>query len=349
MAAVAERSQRRRRGRLQISRQLREGSFVYLHQGREITDPQQLERIKSLAIPPAWHDVEISASDSAKVQARGFDDAGRRQAIYHPAYRRRRDAEKFDRLVGFGQALPRLRRQVERDLRRRGAPQDKVVACVVKLMDQRYLRVGTAEYAKRYRSFGATTLRRRHARVTGSTLTFEFTGKSGQDQSISLNDPQLASLVAQLKEMPGYEIFRFVDEDEELHTVQGRHVNDYLKHHLGLDYSAKDFRTWGGTLTAVTAIFDSDLEQATTKKAITGIERDVVEQVSEALGNTPATARQSYIDPRVLSLTTDHAELARLRATRKRRRPRKYLSVDEQCLLELLSRSSRSAGQPPSP
>lgn len=337
---MARGSVRRRRGRLQISRQLRRGEFVYLQRGEQITDPEELERIKALVIPPAWHDVQISASPSAKVLARGVDDAGRRQAIYHPSFRRRREEQKFAKLSEFGQALPALRKQVAADMERRGTSREKVAACVIKVLDKGYLRIGTPKYARQYRSYGATTLRRRHTRIKGTSVTFDFNGKSGQHQTVTIEDAQMARFVKKLREMPGYEVFRFNDDEGQLCSVRSEHVNEYLHTNMGSQFTAKDFRTWGGTLTAFASLLDAEVDGASPQRELTRAEREAVKQAASVLGNTQSTARKAYIAPRVLKLAGDPEKLEDLRGERKRRRARKYLSVDEQCLLQLLEEDS---------
>ena len=337
---MKKKGRRSRSGRLQISRKVRNGRFIYVEGGRTVRDPQQLKRIEELVIPPAWHDVEISASPAAKVQARGIDDAGRRQTIYHPGFRRRREREKFERLASFGAALPELRRQIDADLRRHGLPEPKVVAAVVKLLDLHFLRVGSLKYARRYKSFGATTLRRRHTSITSTQVNFEFTGKSGQQQRVSVTDSALVRVLTRLHEQPGYELFRFQLESGAIRTVRTHQVNDYLHEHLGQQYSAKDFRTWGGTLRALASLLDSEIDASSSVRECTEAAQQAVKQVAQVLGNTPTTARAAYIAPKVLDLAQDLSRLEALRGSRKRKRERTYQSVDEQCLLLLLTEQS---------
>ena len=322
-----------RTARLPITRQRVGDETVYRDGRRRITSARELSRIESLAVPPAWTDVAIARSSSAKVLAKGIDDAGRTQTIYSPAYRRRQEKEKFARILLFAERLPRLRAQLERDLRRRRLSQTKVAACVVKLIDQEFFRVGNVEYARRHGHYGVTTLRRKHTDVSGTKVTFDYIGKSGKRHVRTVRDPQLVRIVAQLEEVPGHEIFRFFDEDGILHDLDSKHVNAYVKRHMGESFSAKDFRTWGGTLLATSALLALEADDDTEEAAIV---KDVVSQVAERLGNTPAVTKDSYIDPRVFRAFEDGATIPRVRRAMSRMRPRKHLTVEEQCVLKVL-------------
>lgn len=339
--AGGSRSQNRstpRRGRrtLTITRKPSESGFHYFHRGRRMSDPAQIERIDKLAIPPAWTDVRISRSASTKVLATGVDAAGRTQTIYHPRFRRQQDQAKFDRILEFAENLPRLRRQVDRDLRRRRLSEDKVVALVIKLMDEQFFRVGNKRYAEQNGSYGITTLRRKHIEVNSASVSFDFIGKSGKRHQKKIRDPRIARLIAQLNELPGYEVFRFFDDEGELHDVQSSHVNAYVKEHMGEDFSAKDFRTWGGTLMTVSLVLAEDPPEDDIPASAQKRMRTVVEQVAEKLGNTPAVTKDSYIDPRVLAAFEDKATIPRLRTSMSRMRPRTHMSVEEQAVLKLL-------------
>jgi DNA topoisomerase-1 len=324
--------------RLPITREPHEDSFAYRSNGRRITRKREIERLEALAIPPAWTEVEIARSPSAKVLARGLDAAGRTQAIYNPAFRRKQEREKFARLIRFGEALPRLRTRVDRDLRGRRLSRDRVVACAIRLIDLQFLRVGRPEYGRKYGSYGVTTLRRSHVETTTRTVTLDFRAKSGKRQRQRVEDPRVARVVARLLELPGAEVFRFFEEDDGMaRDVTSRHVNAYVKRSMGEEFSAKDFRTWGGTLLAVTALLDAEqgeLESAADRAVVA---RRIVRHAAEQLGNTPAVAKESYIDPRVLSAVEDPQLVARLRRSRSRMRPRRHLGVEEQCVLALLA------------
>ena len=230
-------------------------------------DPAVLARIRALAVPPAWIDVWICASPRGHMQATGRDARGRKQFRYHPRWTALRDANKYSRLIGFCRVLPRIRRRVARDLRRPGLSHAKVVATVVKLMEITLIRVGNDVYAKENRSFGLTTLRDRHARVRGGTLRLRFRGKSGKEIEAEVLDRRVARVVKQSQELPGQELFAYIDDGGEQHTVSSQDVNDYLQETTGADYTAKDFRTWAGTVLAAVALrelegFESDAEQS---------------------------------------------------------------------------------------
>lgn len=335
-----------RSSRLPIRREYVDGDAVYHDGRRRITNARELARIDALAVPPAWQDVEIARSSSSKVIARGVDSAGRTQAIYSPAHRRRQEKKKYARILRFAQRLPALRKHVDKDLRRRHRrlDEDTVVACVVKLIDQEFFRVGNPEYARRHAHYGVTTLRRKHTDVSGSRVTFDYIGKSGKRHVTTVRDRQLVRVLTQLEEMPGYEIFRFFDEDGIIHNVDSKRVNAYVKKHMGEEFSAKDFRTWGGTLLATSALLalerTSDDESAADDAEVI---RRVVEDVAERLGNTPAVTKDSYIDPRVFGAFEDRVTLHEVRRAMSRMRPRAYLTVEEQCVLRILERTGRSS------
>lgn len=319
-----------------ITRQKSGTRYRYFDGDTEITDKAEIERINKLAIPPAWRNIEIARSKAAKIQAKGYDNAGRLQSIYHPTFRLRQEKKKFDRILRFAEQLPKLRKQLDKDLAKKRLSKEKVLACVVKLIDEAYFRVGNEHYAKENGHYGITTLRSRHADITTTTVTFDFVGKSGKQHVKRIKDPQLARIVKQLDELPGYEIFRYQDREGKMHDLHAADVNAYIKTHMGEEFTAKDFRTWGGTLLATSAIIKDQLEpdasQTARKKAVAAI----VKRVAKKLGNTPAIAKASYIDPRVIVAYEDEAKLPKLRKAMTGMRPKKYMSVDEQCVLRLL-------------
>lgn len=318
-----------------ISRQKAGRGFRYISaDGRIVTDKEKISWIESLAIPPAWKEVNIANSPRAKVLATGRDDAGRLQAIYNPSFREKQEKLKFDRILRFAMALPKLRRQVDKDLARKRLGKEKVLACIVKLIDEAYFRVGNESYARQNHSYGITTLRSKHLDVTGDTVTFEFMGKSGQQHVKQITDRQIAYIVKRLDELPGYEIFRYQDPRGAMHDIDSSDVNEYIKQHMGEEFSAKDFRTWGGTLLATTELIASETYQ--TKKERQQMVTSVVKNVAKRLGNTPAIARSSYIDPRVIAAYVDKADITKVRKAMAGMRPKKYLSRDEQCVLRLL-------------
>jgi len=327
------------RRHLAISRELDGDGFIYRRGSRKITRRAEISRIEALAIPPAWRDVEISASPSARVLARGVDEAGRIQAIYHPAFRKRQDRAKFDQLTAFGRALPRLRARVDRDLRRRGLSRARVTACVLRIIDLQYFRVGSSRYAKRHGSYGVTTLRAKHVTASPTVVEFDFVGKSGKRQQHRLRDERVARLIRQLIELPGHEVFRFFDEDHVAHRVRSRHVNAYVKRHMGEQFSAKDFRTWGATVSVANALLDAEPDQLDGGASRARALRDAIEAAAERLGNTPAITRSSYVDPRVLDAADRPELLEQVRSARFS--TAKYLTREEQRALRLLELLAR--------
>lgn len=266
--------------------------------GRELTSEATLDRIRSLAIPPAWRDVEIAPDADAKVQAVGYDDAGRRQYIYHAAYVKRRARRKYGKLVAFARQLPRLREVTNEHLRQEGLGRERVLATVVRLMVRAFFRVGSERYAVRNKTFGIATLEKKHLTVEGNDLMFRYVGKSGIDQRRVVADSPLVEIIRELLELPGSRLFRYVTDAGEVRDVRARDVNDYLKEVLGERYTSKDIRTWGGTVRAATIL--ADLGPAETKKEA---EKNIVlvcKLVSTELGNTPSVCRTAYIHPLVL-------------------------------------------------
>jgi DNA topoisomerase-1 len=272
------------------------GFFYRDPAGKRITDPDELRRIKSLAVPPAWTEVWICPHPNGHIQAVGRDARGRKQYRYHLEWRHVRDETKYERMLAFGQALPRIRRRVEADLSRPGLPREKVLAAVVRLMERTLARVGNPEYAKENHSFGLTTLQNRHVRITGGRVELDFRAKHGIRHHSVVADRKLARILKNCRDLPGSELFQYIDEEGERHAVGSEDVNDYLREVARCDITAKDFRTWAGTNLALLEIAAAGPEPAT-KKAVV----EVVKRVAEQLGNTPAVCRGCYIHPRVLS------------------------------------------------
>jgi DNA topoisomerase-1 len=266
--------------------------------GKAIGDERTLDRIRALAIPPAWTDVWICPKANGHIQAIGRDAKGRKQYRYHDRWRQVRDSHKYDRIVEFGRALPRLRRRVAEDLARRGLPREKVLAAVVQVMERTLIRVGNEEYARQNKSFGLTTLRNRHVRVGARKAVFEFRGKSGKVHTTGFNDARLARVVKACQDLPGQRLFQYLDETGERRAVESADVNAYIREALGEDFSAKDFRTWAGTVTAAKALTMAQpcASAAETKRAA----NICVKAVAGLLGNTAAVARGAYIHPAVL-------------------------------------------------
>jgi DNA topoisomerase-1 len=287
-----------------ISRKATRHGFDYRRpDGSQVRDDRTLERIRKLAIPPAWTDVWICPQANGHIQAVGRDVKGRKQYRYHDGWRAYRDAHKYDRLLAFGRALPRLRRRVEEDLARRGLPREKVLAACVAVMERTLIRVGNEEYAKQNKSFGLTTLRDRHVKFGGGRAQFEFTGKSGKVHKTGINDRRLARIVKACQDLPGQRLFQYIDEDGVQRAVESADVNAYIRETLGDDFSAKDFRTWAGTVAAAQALMMQEpCANATAAKRTIST---CVKAVAGLLGNTAAVARSAYIHPAVLDAYAD--------------------------------------------
>jgi DNA topoisomerase-1 len=279
--------------------------------GKPLRDPKHLERIRSLAIPPAWENVWICPSPNGHLQAVGWDARGRKQYRYHPKYREVRDQAKFSRMLAFGAVLARIRKRVAQDLARRGLPKEKVLATVVRLLETTFIRVGNDEYARENESFGLTTMRNRHVRIEGARLNFHFRGKSGQDHTVELTDRRLARIVRECQELPGYELFEYVDPDGEVCRIDSNDVNQYLREIAGQDFTAKDFRTWAGTVIAATGL--NACEKAESETAIRKTVCEAIKNVARRLGNRPATCRKYYIHPAILDAYADQSLFARMK------------------------------------
>ncbi|WP_374468787.1 DNA topoisomerase IB [Phenylobacterium sp.] len=280
-------------------RKARANGFNYFKpNGDPVTDEKTLDRIRKLAIPPAWTDVWISPKANGHIQAIGRDQKGRKQYRYHERWREVRDTHKYDRVIAFGRALPKLRRRVDEDLGRRGLPREKVLAAVIRVMEMTLIRVGNEEYAKQNKSFGLTTLRDRHAKIDAKGAVFEFRGKSGKVHRTGFNDRRLARVVKACQDLPGQRLFQYIDEDGEQRVVESADVNAYLRETLGEDFSAKDFRTWAGTLAAARGLIE--LPQCSTATEAKRNINTCVKAVAGVLGNTAAVCRSAYIHPVVL-------------------------------------------------
>ena len=274
-------------------------SFRYVGpDGKPVRDAETLARIKSLVIPPAWNDVWICSSPKGHLQASGRDARGRKQSRYHPRWREVRDETKYERMLLFGAALPIIREHVEQDLARPGLPRLKVLATIVRLMETTLIRVGNAEYARENHSYGLTTMRNRHARVSGSKVTFDFKGKSGVRHTIDVNDRRLARIVKRCHDLPGYELFQYLDDDGQVRAVDSADVNEYLHEISGQDFTAKDFRTWAGTVLACSLLQEFEQFQSQTEAKRNVVQ--AIKSVAARLGNTPSVCRKCYVHPAVL-------------------------------------------------
>jgi DNA topoisomerase-1 len=320
-----------------FSRRRHGKSFSYLRpDGQALRDRAALNRIRSLAIPPAWQGVWICVSANGHLQATGRDARGRKQYRYHPRWRQAQDENKYERIISFAKALPKIRRAVARDLRKRGLPREKVLAAATKLLETTLIRVGNDEYARDNRSFGLTTMRDRHAKISGAKIRFDFRGKHGIEHEIELEDSRLAKIVRACRELPGQELFQYVDDAGEVRDVGSGDINDYLRSIIGQEFTAKDFRTWAGTALAAHALqefqdFDS---AAAAKRNVT----KAIEHVAERLGNTQAICRKSYVHPAIIDAYLDRSLVKTLkrRAESELRGQLHRLSAAEAAVLALL-------------
>ncbi|MBC3423652.1 MULTISPECIES: DNA topoisomerase IB [unclassified Pseudomonas] len=312
-----------------LSRRLWRGRFIYLTpDGTRVRDANTLERIAALVIPPAYTDVWICLDPQGHLQATGRDARGRKQYRYHAEWRTLRDEHKYGRMLAFAQALPRLRQHLDQHLARPGMDREKVMALVVSLLDNTLIRIGNRQYLRDNQSYGLTTLHNRHVEVRGSTIRFQFRGKRGVEHSITVRDRRLAQLLKRCMELPGQELFQYLDEDGQRHRIGSSDINLFLQQLTGADFTAKDYRTWGGSALALSLLRPLAWEpEAEARRQVAAI----VREVATRLGNTPAVCRRCYIHPALL----EHFHLGRL-AELPRARARKGLEQEEVALLRFL-------------
>ncbi len=305
--------------------------------GRTVSDAAELQRIRSLAIPPAWTGVWICPDPRGHLQATGRDARGRKQYRYHSRWRQVRDEVKYGRLIAFAEALPRIRRRTDADLRKPGLPREKVLAAVVQLLEKTLIRVGNEEYARQNGSVGLTTMKDKHARIRGRSVRFEFRGKSGIEHEIDLNDARLAKVVKACRDLPGYELFQYLDADGRQQAIDSADVNEYLREISGEEFTAKDFRTWAGTVLAAQA-----LAEVARFKSNAEAKRNIVkavETVAKRLGNTKAVCRKCYIHPAILDAYMDGATIQTIKAhAAKLARSRGSLSDHESAVVNMIER-----------
>ncbi|MDF2438395.1 MAG: topoisomerase [Bacteroidota bacterium] len=282
-------------------RRIKKGKgFLYIYEGKKVTDEEVLQRIKKIVIPPAWKNVWICSITNGHIQATGFDAKNRKQYKYHTLWNELRNHTKFSRLLDFGEKLPQLRLQLEKDLALKPLCEEKVLATVISLMERTYIRIGNSEYEKLYGSYGLTTLKDQHVKITGDSIQFEFRGKKGVSQKISLQSKKLARIVKQCRDIPGKELFQYYDATGHRHSIDSGSVNRYLQNITGDDFSAKDFRTWAGTLNALYAfnqIGDARTETEKKKNLVTALD-----YVSQKLGNTRTVCKKYYVHPMIIQL-----------------------------------------------
>ncbi|HXK61738.1 MAG TPA: DNA topoisomerase IB [Acidobacteriota bacterium] len=321
------------------------GSFYTLPDGSRVTDRAELKRIRGLVIPPAWKDVWISPDPHSHLQATGRDARGRKQYRYHPAWRAIRDETKYRRLAVFARALPKIRAQVEADLAQSGLSKRKVVAAVIRLLEETLMRVGNEEYARSNGSYGLTTLRDRHVKIKGASLHFKFRGKSGVEHCVGVRDRRLSKIVRRCQELPGYDLFQFLNGNGEATPIDSGDVNEYLREASGEDYTAKDFRTWAGTLAAALALRSYPPPTSATegKKNVVA----VVREVAKKLGNKPATCRKFYIHPAAIDayLNGSLSQLMIPIASQVIKNSPHSLTADEMSLVEMLEKQAAATAE----
>ena len=318
-----------------ITRQLIKGKWAYYAlDGTRVTDRDEIDRLNKIALPPAYTDAWYCPFPNGHIQATGRDAKGRKQYRYHDGFRSRQDKNKYLGTIEFGAALPKLRRKVEKDLGAKVTSRDAVLAAVVRLLDTNHIRIGNEQYAKENKSFGATTLRSRHVRKQGRDLVVKFKGKHGISHELPISDPRLKRIVSKVTELPGQNLFQYVDESGEACPVTSADVNDYIRKATGGDFTAKNFRTWGASVIAFEKMLEAQ-EEEVRKISL----KTVLEPVAEALGNTPAISRKSYVHPKLIEAARDNPKLPL--GTFERPRSRKYLSSAEVGLLEWLMKGKR--------
>ena len=320
----------------------KEKGFYYRYpEGETVREERVLKRIENLKVPPAWRDARIARAPSAKVQAIGYDSAGRLQYLYSSKYRERKEQEKFDRVLRFADRLPKMRRVTSEHLRRERLDREKVLACMTRLVNAAYFRVGDERYAKKNKTYGIATLRRKHLRVDGDEMIFEYRGKWGQIQRKCVADARLREVVEECAALPGYEIFKYYDEAGELKDVKARDLNAYIKEVMGEEFSPKDFRTWAGTLIAALKL--AELGAAEDEKLVKKNVLQAIDAVAERLGNTRDIARSSYVSPRLIDHYLEGSVVAR-QAERLEEiivAEQGDLTDEEKALLDLLKRKLR--------
>jgi DNA topoisomerase-1 len=325
-----------------IHRRHRGKGFQYTDaEGKAIRDKETLGRIKSLVIPPAWSNVWICQNPKGHLQVTGRDVRGRKQSRYHPRWREVRDETKYERMTIFGAILPTIRERVEQDLSLPGMPRPKVLATIVRLMEATLIRVGNEEYARENHSYGLTTMRNKHVEVEGSTISFKFQGKSRVQHAVDIRDRRIAKIIQRCQDLPGYELFQYVDKEGDHHTIDSADVNDYLREMTGQDFTAKDFRTWAGTVLACTVLqeFEAFESQTQAKKNVV----QAIKDVAARLGNTPTVCKKSYVHPVVLDTYFSGAMIKTVKQRVEKEAAPHDLREEEVALLQLLQKRLAAA------
>ena len=305
--------------------------FIYLNtEGNKVKDKALLIRFKELVIPPAWQEVWICSDECGHIQATGRDEAGRKQYIYHPEWEKQSSETKFSEMIEFGEYLPAIRERADNDLRKHNFHRERVLALAINLLDESLIRIGNATYTKKYGSFGLTTLREKHLEIHGSKIKFDFTGKKGVEREVEIQDNRLSRIIKQLEELPGQLLFVYHDEEDRRKNLTSSAVNEYLHEITGKDFTAKYFRTWGGSVLALKGFVESGKEKTKTdvKKKVV----EVIKYVADELGNTPAICRKYYIHPEIISAYEDGSLFKENLFFRKR----KFFDGEEAALLRFL-------------
>lgn len=322
-----------------LFRQKNRGFFTYYdEEGKKITDEQTLERIKNLSIPPAWKDVWIAPIQNGHLQATGLDEKDRKQYIYHDDWKKITQENKFSKMIDFGINLPKIRQKISYDLTREIMDKRKIIATAIWLLEHTFIRIGNDEYQKENDSYGLTTLRNRHAKVTGNEIILRFKGKSGVENIIEITNPKIAKTIKKCIELPGYELFQYIDSDGNRHVIDSQDVNDFLKEITSDDFSAKDFRTWGATNLSSEIFYK--IGEATNTNDIKKNVRETVKQVANHLNNTVSVCRNYYIHPAVIETYSKKLLIDHFDNHKKEQPAIKGLSWSENALVQLLKKYS---------
>jgi DNA topoisomerase-1 len=319
---------------LPILRKKQGKGFTYLIDGKRIQNKEELNRILKLVIPPMWKDVKISHLENSHLQAVGIDAKGRKQYLYHPNWNHIRNSTKFYKMYAFGKKLPTIRKQLEHDLNKKGWPKEKVVALIIRLMEETHIRIGNSQYEKQNKSYGLTTLRKRHINIYKDRLYIEYIGKKGIAHKVSLRNKKLVRLVTRCEELPGWTLFKYIDENGEKKTVKSSHVNEYLQNLCGTDYTAKDFRTWSASVSFFNALMD--LEKATSEKEIKSNILSAFDIAADALGNTRSVCRKYYVHPAIIEHYTSGKLYKCFNKIQNTTKTDPYLSNSEKEILKLI-------------
>lgn len=318
---------------LAIARKKKGKGFIYFVNGKRLSKINDIDRIKSLVIPPMWEDVRISLAANSHLQAVGRDAKNRKQYLYHPDWNKIRNTTKFYKMYSFGQKLPVIRKQIDKDLNRRGWPKEKVVALVIRLMEETHIRIGNSYYEKENKTYGLTTLRKRHINIYKGKMKIEFVGKKGKEHRVTVRNKRIIKLVNRCEELPGWELFKFIDENGDRKSIKSNHVNDYLQMICGKKFTAKDFRTWSASVSFFNALLE--LAPAITEKELKSNILRGYEFAASALGNTKNVCRKYYVHPVIVEAYEQGTLYKTFEKVKKSRAIAKYFSPSEKEILKL--------------